>query len=268
MTIAAIGDIHGNIHALNAVMDDAKRFGVETYIFLGDYCIGWAFPNEVVSFLKKLPSAFFCRGNQEELLLQLRTEDQQKWRKGQFSATYWTYSQMDDDNLLFVTQLPETIAIEVNGIKILAAHKQESFTKTQKSSIYLSGHTHIQNKTMIGGSHYISCGSCGIPLSNSCGAEYAIIRIINYDEQKIVVELRHITYNVDNAIKAGFVSTLCKTAPIWCELISREIGTAQPHFIPFIEFADRYSIDLGIFERPFNEETWNNAYYTWLRSKQ
>jgi predicted phosphodiesterase len=36
MKIALIADVHGNIFALDAVLDDAKKNGADTYVFVGD----------------------------------------------------------------------------------------------------------------------------------------------------------------------------------------------------------------------------------------
>jgi len=46
--IAIIADVHANLHALNAVMDDAKRRGVEFFLNAGDFLGYGAFPDEVV----------------------------------------------------------------------------------------------------------------------------------------------------------------------------------------------------------------------------
>jgi len=54
MKYALISDIHGNIDALKAVLADAKRNNVQHYIFLGDYCIGLAYPNEVLNCIRAI----------------------------------------------------------------------------------------------------------------------------------------------------------------------------------------------------------------------
>jgi predicted phosphodiesterase len=46
--IAIIADVHANIHALNAVMEDAKRRGVEICLNAGDFLGYGAFPDAVV----------------------------------------------------------------------------------------------------------------------------------------------------------------------------------------------------------------------------
>ncbi|MDR2569870.1 MAG: metallophosphoesterase family protein, partial [Oscillospiraceae bacterium] len=38
MKYAIISDIHGNLDSLLAVLNDAKNYNVDKYIFVGDYC--------------------------------------------------------------------------------------------------------------------------------------------------------------------------------------------------------------------------------------
>ncbi|MEA1998072.1 MAG: metallophosphoesterase family protein, partial [Euryarchaeota archaeon] len=46
--IAIIADVHANLHALNAVIADAKSRGVEIFLNAGDFLGYGAFPDEVV----------------------------------------------------------------------------------------------------------------------------------------------------------------------------------------------------------------------------
>ena len=39
MKYAIVSDIHGNLPALNKVIEDARKNGAESYIFVGDYCL-------------------------------------------------------------------------------------------------------------------------------------------------------------------------------------------------------------------------------------
>ena len=58
MRFAIISDIHGNLPALNAVIDDAENNHVDTYIFTGDYCISNPYPDECISRIKNLHNKY------------------------------------------------------------------------------------------------------------------------------------------------------------------------------------------------------------------
>ena len=49
--IAVLADIHGNLHALKAVIDDAKQRGIGIFLNAGDLTGFGVFPNEVIKLL-------------------------------------------------------------------------------------------------------------------------------------------------------------------------------------------------------------------------
>ena len=55
MKIAVISDIHGNMEALNAVMNDITEQGCEKIFVLGDYAMAGPEPNKAIDyFIEKL----------------------------------------------------------------------------------------------------------------------------------------------------------------------------------------------------------------------
>jgi predicted phosphodiesterase len=48
---AIASDIHGNLPALNAVLDDARSRGISEFVFAGDYCLSGPFPDECIATL-------------------------------------------------------------------------------------------------------------------------------------------------------------------------------------------------------------------------
>ena len=64
MLYAILGDIHGNIHALRAVLDDAERAGAERFLCLGDVVGYGAHPSECISVVREL-GALTVAGNHD-----------------------------------------------------------------------------------------------------------------------------------------------------------------------------------------------------------
>jgi predicted phosphodiesterase len=60
--VAALYDVHGNLPALEAVLDDVEREGVDAIVCGGDLVSG-AFPVEVFERMRALPHTHFVRGN-------------------------------------------------------------------------------------------------------------------------------------------------------------------------------------------------------------
>src|SRR4051794_9974303 len=65
MRVAALYDVHGNVHALEAVLADVEHEGVDVILFGGDLAWG-PFPRETLELARSLPDAEFVRGNADE----------------------------------------------------------------------------------------------------------------------------------------------------------------------------------------------------------
>ena len=69
MRLAVIADMHGNSHALEAILADAERVGVDAMAFLGDFVSDCADPEGVLALAREAARAYPCwavRGNREE----------------------------------------------------------------------------------------------------------------------------------------------------------------------------------------------------------
>ena len=65
--IALLYDVHGNLPALEAVLEDAEGAGADRYLLGGDYAAFGAWPAETVGRLKAL-DALWLRGPLRSLL--------------------------------------------------------------------------------------------------------------------------------------------------------------------------------------------------------
>src|SRR5437879_9720309 len=68
MRIAIVSDIHGNLPALRAVVDDIARLGVDAVVNLGDSLSGPLYPLETAEYLMAQPWLHLS-GNHERYLL-------------------------------------------------------------------------------------------------------------------------------------------------------------------------------------------------------
>ena len=66
--IGLLYDVHGNLPALEAVLDDARGMGVERFVLGGDYASFGAWPRESVERLREL-DATWIRGNVDRWLV-------------------------------------------------------------------------------------------------------------------------------------------------------------------------------------------------------
>ena len=119
---AVVSDIHGNLPALNAALDDAKNRGISEFIFAGDYCLSGPFPDECIAALMSLDHTYIVRGNEEKYLENLIGKDRRDWTDGQMQVTYWCFRNMTQEHLQFLTALPYTLEFMVNGVKVHLSH--------------------------------------------------------------------------------------------------------------------------------------------------
>lgn len=72
MKLAVLGDIHGNLTGLEAVLADARQLGVEDYWLMGDELMPGPSHLEILQLLDALPYTVRLRGNWEDSYLQAR----------------------------------------------------------------------------------------------------------------------------------------------------------------------------------------------------
>ena len=127
MKFAIISDIHGNLPALDAVVVDAKNNNVDSFIFVGDYCLSNPYPNECIQRMRDLDKKYIIRGNEEKYLENLIDKDQTMWTDGQMQISYYCYRAISIDNLDFLLSMPSTLELTFNGVNLHVAHSSAEF---------------------------------------------------------------------------------------------------------------------------------------------
>ncbi|MDX1614906.1 MAG: metallophosphoesterase family protein [Candidatus Promineifilaceae bacterium] len=110
MQIAIFSDVHGNLTALEAVLDDiARREGLEQIIFAGDLCLGGPRPQECLNLVRqrRLPTVV---GNTDEWVIQpppieanMDASERQKWEQVA-AVSKWTRGQLDHESLAWLDE--------------------------------------------------------------------------------------------------------------------------------------------------------------------
>ena len=137
MKYAIISDIHGNLPALRAVLQDAQAQGADTLLFAGDYYTNSPWPNEVIELVQALGAGRTIAGNEEGHLPRLAAEDPAGWMDGQFSALYWSYNTITPENRAFLSSLPDTLDIADPCGDLHIAHASTAFIgDVEKETLY------------------------------------------------------------------------------------------------------------------------------------
>lgn len=128
MKYALLADIHGNLPALQAAVEDARANGAQQFMLLGDYCTGLGYPNETVDFMRALPHCHAASGNEDEAFEAIAAMHPSAHPKGQFEAVTWYYNHLTEENRRFLRGLPPELTIQEEGASpITMFHKPERF---------------------------------------------------------------------------------------------------------------------------------------------
>jgi predicted phosphodiesterase len=179
--VAALYDVHGNVHALEAVLADVEREGADVILFGGD--LGWGpFPRETVELARSLSQAEFVRGNADEMSSPEAMGEAYADRRA-FVVGRLDQEQVDwletrpfswsADDTLFVHANPkdiETPYFEWSSEEKLAA----ALTDVPESRV-VSGHVHMQSNRAVGDKEWTCAGSVGFPHEDEPGAYWALL---------------------------------------------------------------------------------------------
>ena len=203
MCVAAISDIHGNLPALEAVLAEIDREGVEQIIVAGDTAHG-PWPAEIVDLLVDR-GARCVRGNADREVID-RSD-----RYGPLAP--WSADRLGERRLAVAGTWPLTLEVSVDGLgDVLVCHSTPSsddpiYTRitpdeelvgifeSVDANVVVCGHTHMQfDRTLSSGLRVVNPGSVGMPYEGAPGAYWALL---GPD-----IEFRRTPYDVEAAVAA------------------------------------------------------------------
>jgi putative phosphoesterase len=209
MRIAAIYDIHGNLPALEAVLDEIRHTDVDLIVVGGDVVPG-PMPREALEVVRDLDIPVrYVRGNCEIAVLdQVAGRPQSKLPAEAQEAIAWTAQQLAPADIRAFERWPRTLRVAVDGIgDVLFCHatprdEDECITRQTPEAtltpIYagldvamvVCGHTHMQFDRFVAGLRIVNAGSVGMPF----GAPGADWLLLGPD-----VQLQHTSYDLAHA---------------------------------------------------------------------
>ena len=225
MRIAIFSDIHGNRHALGAVLADIDSEAPDRVYCLGDLVGYGAFPNEVIERIRDraIPTIMGnyddCVGFDKDECGCAYTDPEMK-RLGNVSLI-WTREAVTPENKEFLRSLLPNIRFNVEGKEILLVHGSprkineyvyedrlaaslEHIAKSAEADVLVFGHTHLPYSKKVAGVLLVNDGSVGKPKDGDARACYVILDV--GDEVK--VEFRRVPYDVSAAAAAVRASGL------------------------------------------------------------
>ena len=232
MRFAVFADIHANLEALTAVIEDAEKNHCTHHVCLGDIVGYNANPRECVDIVRALDCPV-VKGNHDE---QASIEREQTgFNALAEQAINWTREQLDDErkqwlrDLRMVRQVRDFTVVHATldtpnkwGYIFNQLDAAASFSY-QHTTVCFHGHTHTprvfvretavtscafdKQRIEQGKKYFINVGSVGQPRDGDWHAAYAI-----YHVEQAFVELRRIEYDIytaqDKIVDAGLPQRL------------------------------------------------------------
>jgi predicted phosphodiesterase len=221
--LALIADLHGNLLALEAVLADLAREGVERVVCLGDVAATGPQPHETVARLRALDCPVVM-GNADAWLFDppaAASDDPETRRIEEIDR--WCAAQLSDADLAFLRDFRPTVSVPLpGGSELLCCHgsprsyddilrattpaaQLDALLGGAPPTLLAGGHTHERLYRRHGPTTLINPGSVGMS-SDPPWAEYALV---SAPSESLRVEFRRARFDLD-----AFIATIeCSGMP-------------------------------------------------------
>jgi predicted phosphodiesterase len=204
--LAVIYDVHGNLRALEAVLEDARDAGATRYLLGGDYAAFGAEPVETVAALRELEDATWIRGNWERWCAHPDQAIDNPVVQGALEAAL---AALDAELVAELGALPQQLVLDgtryahgspksdMDSFSPEPAEGEDELLAGATERRIVFGHTHVQfARTRDDGIELLNPGSVGLPWDGDVRAAYALV----YDDG--TVGRRRVAYDVEAAAAA------------------------------------------------------------------
>jgi putative phosphoesterase len=207
--VAVLNDVHGNLPALEAVLEEVERERPDAIVFGGDLAFG-PLPRETLEAMVSLGDrARFVLGNADRWFL-----DVYDGRIEPGPEDAWLVEELDASRRDFFAALPKRLVMDVDGLgsilfchgsprsedeiitAITAEERLQPMLEDVEHSLVVCGHTHVQFDRVVSGTRVVNAGSVGMPYEDTPGARWAILgpdvelRRTPYDREAAADRLR------------------------------------------------------------------------------
>jgi diadenosine tetraphosphatase ApaH/serine/threonine PP2A family protein phosphatase len=202
--LGVLYDIHGNLPALEATLEDARAVGIDRWLLGGDYGTPSPWPNETLALLRELPHASWIRGNGERWLKEPPTDRPEIAEMlGQFAGQvspavedrlYALPERAELDGILYVHGSPLS---DIESFAPQPEEGEERLLAGVRDRTIVFGHSHQQfRRPGPEGTTLVNPGSVGMPLDGDRRAAWAtwdgdfVLRRTEYDVERAAAAFR------------------------------------------------------------------------------
>lgn len=189
MQVALISDIHGNLVALDAVLDAIHREDPDRIVCLGDVAHEGPEPIAVLERVRDLDCPVIT-GNGEEWLRSVGSPDRYR-NKPQVAhdIVEWVADQMGPADERFIASFRETIEMELGeDLELMCYHGSpqsprehlwvdadesvlERAIEASDADVFVGGHTHVQMVRRFHDRTFVNTGSVGVAMERTAAGD-------------------------------------------------------------------------------------------------
>jgi len=218
LRIAIVGDIHGNIAALDAALLDIATHTPDRLFITGDLVMNGPRPSEVVQRVMALEKAgaYVVQGNTDIAVADGDYAAAFPWldevSDAQRQVAEWGHDQLTPDELDHVRRLPAERRLWVGATLVLLCHASpgsqtaglpvdlDGPTLVQRvtrsdARVIVCGHTHVADVRELGRKLIVNPGSCGYAFDDDPAAAWAMLTVD--PDAGPVAELHRVAYDAD-----------------------------------------------------------------------
>ena len=246
--LAVLADIHGNLPALQAVINDMVQFDVDHVVVAGDSINCGPFSREVME-TSAARNWALIRGNNAYYALDYGTPREPKhWSA--FTLPTFLRRQLGETWLNVLACLPDTLSLrfqDASSIRVFhgipanpwvainphtpRSEVAEWLADVTKGTV-ICAHSHIPMERHIDRWHIFNPGSVGIPLDGDCRASYLILEG-GHDGWELI-QHRRLAYDRASIFEAFKSQKFVEQCGITARLIIEEFRTARLKLYPYI----------------------------------
>jgi predicted phosphodiesterase len=210
--VALLADVHGNVHALRAVLAEVAAEAPDLVLWGGDLTWG-TFPGPTLDLALAVPTpARYVRGNAERALLELAGQLEPAADTEPSERDRWMLRHHDAGQIGALATFAPQVAVEVDSLgRVLVCHgsprsDEELVTEATpddrmgellagvEADLLVTCHTHVQHDRVAHGVRCVNPGSVGLPYEGRPGAYWTLLGAD--------VEPRRTEYDVEAAAAA------------------------------------------------------------------
>jgi putative phosphoesterase len=202
MRIAVLSDVHGNLPALRAVLEDVDRLGLSTIWVAGDHVGYNPWPNEVLEILRSR-KVRAIRGNHDRAVL---GGDTSWFNELAAAAIRWTRIVLAPAGVGYLKELedrtrgtmPEGLVAMYHGSPrhddeyVMPWMASEDLVALAGAPYVILGHTHLPMLASFRSGLLVNPGSVGQPRDGNPRAAWGVL-----DTGRRAFEVRRVPYDVD-----------------------------------------------------------------------